>query len=267
VKTGKDGTYFQAGAPAGTYRLSVIEKGITLAAADNLVIKLDDRIDQDFDLRKQDQQPAASASELDKAQKEAENRANAETQGAFNAGLAAFDAHNFDEAIKQFSLAAERRPKMPVIFARLGSTYSAAGKFNEAAGAYQKATELNPNNSGYIYSMGIAQCNANHIDECRAAIRKAVEISPALGATAYFTLGTLLVSHGMAKDGDEAFQLSIAHDPNKAESYYQISLLYFSQQATIPNAIPYLEKYLKLAPNGPNAAAAKGLLEAAKAVK
>src|SRR5262249_24519842 len=162
---------------------------------------------------------------------------------------------------------AERRPKMPVIFTRLGSTYNAAGKFNEAADAYQKAIELSPNNSGYIYNMGVAQCRADHINECRTTIKKAVDLTPSMGSSAYFDLGKMLVSRGMAKEADEAFQLSIAHDPNKAETYYQISLLFFNQQSTIPNAVPYLEKYLKLAPNGANAAAAKGLLEAAKAAK
>src|SRR5262249_16252233 len=203
LKTDKKGYYFQAGVDAGTYRVSVIENGVTLAAADNLILKFDDRIQQDFDLRKEAQrQTAAAGNVVDKAQKDAENRANVETQGAFNAGLAAMDARNYDEAVKQFSLAAERRPKMPVIFARLAAAYAAAGRFSEATDAYQKAAQLSPDNSGYLYNMGMSACRANRIDECRNAIRKAADIDPALGSTAYFNLGAFLVSRGLAKEAD-----------------------------------------------------------------
>ena len=154
---------------------------------------------------------------------------------------------------------------MPVIFARLAAAYAAAGRFSEATDAYQKAAQLSPENSGYLYNMGMSACRANRIDECRNAIRKAADLDPALGSTAYFNLGAFLVSRGLAKEAGEAFQLSIAHDPNNAETYYQVALLFVRDQATIGGAVPYLEKYLKLAPNGPNAAAARQLLDAARA--
>jgi tetratricopeptide (TPR) repeat protein len=198
---------------------------------------------------------------VDKAQREAENRANLETQGAFNAGVTAFEGGNLDEAIKQFSLAAERRPKMYVIFARLAAVYSEAERYNEATDAHKKAAELKPDDSWFFYNMGLSACRANRMDECRGGIAKSVELEPTRGAAAYFNLGSMLAAKGMGKEADEAFQKSVAYNPNNAETQYQIGLLYLKEASTIPNAIPYFEKYLKLAPAGPYAATVKQMLE------
>jgi hypothetical protein len=50
-----------------------------------------------------------------------------------------------------------------------------------------------------------------------------------------------------------------------AAAYYQLGISYFGTPATIPEAIPVLEKFLTMQPTGPDADAAKQLIEAAKA--
>jgi len=266
IKTDKNGSYFYGGLDKGVYRIAVLENGVAVAAVDNITLRLDDRHIQDFDLRKQNQNaPAANSAPIDKAQKEAENRANTETQGAFNAGLTALNAGNKEEAIKQFSLAAERRPTLPVIFARLGSAYAAAERFSEATDAYKKAAELKPDDASYQYNMGLSACRANRVEDCRSGITKAVSIDPSLGTTAYFNMGSLMAGRGSYTEAEEAFQKSAVHNPNNAETQYQLGLIYTREAATISKAIPYFEKYLKLAPTGPNAATVKQLLDAARA--
>src|SRR5438552_8254718 len=142
VKTDKNGIYSRQGVDDGTYKVAVIRDGATLASAD-VVVSLGFRVDKNFDLSKSQQSTtSAVAVVMSKAQKDAEQKANSETQGAFNAGVTALNAKNYDEALKQFSLAAERRPALPVIYARLGETYTGTQKYNEAMDACKKATEL-----------------------------------------------------------------------------------------------------------------------------
>jgi len=262
IKTDKNGKYYYGGLPNGSYRLTVEQNGLPLAVAD-LKVAFGDTLTKDFDLR------AASATErgntrVDTALKEAERVANQETQGAFNSGLDALNARNYDEAIKQFLAAAAKRPKDYVIYARLGQTYSEAKKYSEAAQAYQKAVELKPNDAGYYNSMAIALGAAGMIDESRAAFVKAAELDPTLGGLAYYNLGLTFIHSGNAKDAADSFRKSLSYDANNVNTYYQLGLSLLSNADTTAEALAQLEKYLKLAPTGEFANAAKQVIAAMK---
>jgi len=262
IKTDKNGNYSKTGVDDGNYRMSVTHNGVSIAAA-TVSVSLGFRVDQNFDLRVN--QSSQNSGTMTKAQKEAEQKANTETQGAFNLGVTALTAKNYDEAIKQFSLAAERRPTLPVIFSRLGDTYMDAKKYSEAADAYKKATDLSPDNSGYFYNLGLAATRASKFDIAKPAIEKAVQLDPSIGGMAFLNYGKLLGEKGQDKEAAEALQRSIKQDPKGADSYYQLGLLYMKSAETMAASIPQFEKYLQLAPKGTDAGAAKQLMEAAKA--
>src|SRR5207237_9677035 len=63
----------------------------------------------------------------------------------------------------------------------------------------------------------------------------------------------------------DAYKKAIEYYPQMAQAYYQLGISYFGQPNTIPEAIPVLEKFLSMQPTGPDAEAAKQLIEAAKA--
>jgi len=262
VKTNNKGVYLYRG-EFGLYRVTVYKDGNPVAAVDGIRLNFQDTLTQNFDLRTQAQGKGPARVELDKAQKEAENRAAAETQGAFTAGVTALNAGSNDEAIKQFLLAAERQPKMSAIYMRLGSAYQAAGKYNEAADAFKKATQLTPDATSF-QNYGNLAVQAGRVDEGMAAIAKSVELDPARGGKAYMTLGMLLADGQFNKEARDAFQKSITLSPNSPDAYYQRGLLELRDPKTVPDAVPLFEKYLKLAPKGENAVAAKELLDAAK---
>jgi tetratricopeptide (TPR) repeat protein len=265
VKTNSKGVYLYRG-EFGLYRVTVYKDGNPVAGVDDIRVNFQDTLTQNFDLRTTDQQQQGkgpASPPLDKAQKEAENRASAETQGAFTAGVTALNAGNNDEAIKQFLLAAERRPNMSAIYMRLGSAYQAAMKYNEAADAYKKASQLTPDAASFN-SYGNLAVQAGHVEEGIAAVQKAVELDPARGGKAYLTLGMILADQQLNKEARDAFQKSIALNPNGADAYFQRGLLELRDPKTMADALPLFEKYLKLAPKGENAAAAKELIDAAK---
>jgi tetratricopeptide (TPR) repeat protein len=265
VKTNNKGFYLYRG-EFGLYRVTVYKDGNPVAAVDDIRMNFQDILTQNFDLRSQDQQQLAkppASPVLDKAQKEAENRASAETQGAFTAGVTALNAGNNDEAIKQFLLAAERRPTMSAIHMRLGFAYQAAGKYNDAADAFKKATQLSPDAASF-QNYGNMAVQAGRVEEGITAVAKSVELDPVRGGKAYLTLGMLLADQQFSKESREAFQKSITLSPNSADAYYQRGLLELRDPKTMADAGPLFEKYLKLAPKGEYAAAAKELMEATK---
>jgi tetratricopeptide (TPR) repeat protein len=265
VKTDRNGRYIKTGLDDGPYQLQVVQDGVPVANATE-TISLGFRVDHDFDLRSQDkQQGGAGTAAISKAQRDAENKANNETNGAFNAGLNALKAGNFDEAVKQFNLANERKPNQPVVYNRLGETYTAAKKYNEATEAYKKATELKPDDADYFYQLGMAAGHAGKFDVAKSAVQKSVDLDPTKGGPAFFNLGALLDQAGQDKDAIEAMQRSIKQNPKVADTYYQLGLMMMKNAATIPDSAAMFEKYLQLEPKGPNAATAKELAAAAKA--
>ena len=79
----------------------------------------------------------------------------------------------------------------------------------------------------------------------------------------------MLVNTNNLKEAAEAFRKATEADPKFADAYYQLGVT-LTGMATVdssgkiapaPGTQEALQKYLELAPDGPNAAAAKSLIE------
>ena len=177
LKTNGSGIYQRMGMDDGTYRVSVIQNG-TVVAADNVTVSLGGRADKDFDLRNPTTTAGGGGTVVSKAQQEAEQKANSGTQGAYNAGITAMASRNFDEAIKQFSLAAQRQPKMPLIFARLAEANAGARKNLEAIDAYKKAIELKSDEPDYRYQLGMLYIQNNNMTDAATQFESYLKLAP-----------------------------------------------------------------------------------------
>jgi Flp pilus assembly protein TadD len=284
-KTNKNGNYTMSGLYQGRYRVTVVidGKGVMVHGVDpgdDIFVNDNSDVGVNFDLRKA---PAAApatpaagparaagasgaAGDDSKAAASAAARKNAaETKAAFEAGKKAMEEKNYEEAVKQFQLASEKDPKQHVIFGNLGLAFSNLKKYDESVAAYKKAIELKPDEAPYFSNMSLVFADTGKLDEASEAASKAAQLSPTLGGQGYYNIGAILTNKGKTKEAVEMFKKAIEIDPKNANSYYQLGIAYFGQTETIPQAIPALETYLKLQPTGPNAEAAKNLIEAAKA--
>ena len=140
-----------------------------------------------------------------------------------------------------------------------------AKKYDDSAAAYRKAIELKADEPAYFSNMSLALANAGKVDEATEAAQKAAQLNPAMGGQGFYNLGAILTNRGKTKEAVEAFKKAIDIDPMNAKAYYQLGIAYFGQTDTIPLAVPALESFLKLQPTGPDADAAKQLIDAAKA--
>ncbi len=256
------GQYTHAGLPTGAYKLSATREGRTLATLENIRVTFGGTTTADFDFKILSAQ--ANQDEA-RAQIEKEKAAAEAMKVSFEAGRLALTAKNYPEAVKLFQEAATTDPTQHVIFANLADAHSGARQFNEAAEAYKKAIELKPDEGAYHNNLGIALGNAGKVEEASAALQKAAEVSPTTAGQAYYNLGAVLTNRGRTKDAGDAFKKAIEFSPDMAPAYYQLGISYFGSPATIPEAVPVLEKFLVMQPTGPDADAAKQLIEAAKA--
>jgi len=244
VKTDNKGSYFHAGLPTGQYKISVMVNGAPVTFVDSVRVTFGGTTPVDFDLSKVTAPAGVSKEEQEKL--DAEKKAAEETKSAFNNGLAALQAKQYDEASRLLKEAADKDPTQHVIFANLGEALSGARKYEDAVAAYKKAIELKPDEFGYYNNLGIAYGNSGKIDEAKDALQKASEINPAQAPQAYFNLGAILSNKGRTKDAAEAFKKAIELKPDMSQAYLQLGISYFGNPATMQEAVPVLQKFIAM---------------------
>ncbi len=301
VKTDKKGHFFHAGLPLGTYRLILEVNGRDADSVDNVRTRLGDPTAVHFDLqekkRKQDaMQRAAESGQLtkeqardmspeqraaiEKAMKDREQamKKNAALNQAFNEGMAALQAKQWEQAVAAFVKASEMDAKQHVVWAQLAESYiGQAGTKTGAEGeqimakgleAYGKALELKPDDAAYHNNFALALVKAKKIPEAQAELTKAAQINPPGAGQYYYNLGAVLTNTGQTEPAGEAFKKAIEADPNYAEAYYQYGLNLISKASMTPDGkiVPpagtkeAFEKYIELKKEGPNVESAKQML-------
>jgi len=209
-----------------------------------------------------------------------------------NAAKTAAEANppDYDTAIADLNDANQIDPSRDLIWFKLGDYYRlSAGKqtdsaekqkrLDSAVDSYQKAIQLKmtaatdkdpnagKNLAAYYNNLAEAYAKGNKVDDAVTTYSLAAQVDPTSAAQYYFNTGAVLTNAGRADEALAAFDKCIAADPTRAEAYYQrgVNLL---GKATIqgdktvpaPGTAEAFQKYLELAPNGPNAQNAKDLL-------
>jgi tetratricopeptide (TPR) repeat protein len=302
VKTDKKGHYFHAGLPLGQYIVHLDVDGKEVDSVKGVRTRLGDPVPVNFDLAGRAQQQAAmqKAAEtgevtqevtrdmtpeqkaaLEKAMKErsAAMQKNKALNDAFNGGMEAMKAQQWETGIAQFSKAAEMDPKQHVIWAQLADCYSNAAKAKTGAErdglaakgleAYSKAIELKPDDASYINNYALALARAGKFTEAQTELEKAATLDPTNAGRYFYNLGALLTNAGQLEPAGTAFKKAVDADPNYADAQYQYAM-YLVAKASLdpktgamtfpPGTREGLEKYVQLKPDGPFAESAKSLI-------
>lgn len=230
-------------------------------------------------------QPQLTKEQLAKIQEEQKKRDAArqkmeQLNAKFGSGMEALRNKNCDVAVADLSAAAELDPGQHVVFANLGEAYMCHSRVKsgderkealaKAQENYEKAIALKPDDSSYQNNYGLALANAGKVVEAQAALTKAAQLDPTNAARYYYNLGAVLTNTGKVEEAAEAFRSAIKTDPNYADAHYQLGIA-MTGKATldpktgktipVPGTVEEFQKYLELQPNGPNAEAAKSMIQ------
>ena len=219
---------------------------------------------------------------LDKSIKErqAAMSKNKALNDAFNAGRDALTAKEYQTAIDKFKAASEMDSKQHVIWGNMADAYAgvatkATGEdqtkaFDGAFDAYKKALELKPDDPAYHNNYGLLLARAKKFDEAKTELQTAAALDPPGAGKYFFNLGAVLVNGGNYSPAEEAFKQAIAADPNYADAHFQYGVALMAKATTTndgkvvppPGTAEAFQKYLELKPDGKDAEAAKGMLQA-----
>jgi tetratricopeptide (TPR) repeat protein len=251
MKTNKKGEFMQIGLSSGPYKVT--------ATKDKLTASQSVRISQG--------RPASAKLVLGAAGSPAEAAAVTALRKVLDEAVAATNAGKFDEAIAGFTKAAETQPTCFACFYNIGFAYAQKKDYDNAEANYKKAIELKADYADAYAGLASVYNAQRKFDQAAAASAKASELSSALGAPggaaggadALFNQGVVLWNGGKVADAKKAFESAIQANPNHAEAHYQLGMALVNE-GNLPGATTEFETYLKLAPEGPNAATAKGLV-------
>jgi tetratricopeptide (TPR) repeat protein len=250
TKSNKKGEFVQIGLPPGDYKV-VAEKDKTGSNEAGGRVSISRPLEVRLVLG------AGGPSKADLAK-------TAELKKAFEEGVAASRTGNHDEAIAKFQAAAALNEKCFDCYYNIGFSYAQKKDYDKAEEAYKKAVELKPDYSEAYNGLANIYNAQRKFDLAAEASKKAMDSTPGLAGgagnpDAMFNQGVILWNAGKIPEAKKQFEAVVAAKPDHAEAHYQLGMALVNE-GNLQGAAAEFDKYLQLAPTGPNAATAKSLL-------
>jgi tetratricopeptide (TPR) repeat protein len=263
TKSNSKGDFIQIGLRPGNYKVTASTKELG-AQTFNVRVRLGDPSEVNFILG------AGNAGNAGGAAAAAEAAKTAALKKVFEEGVALSRAGSFDEAIAKFTDAATMVPNCFDCYYNIGYAQMQKKDYTKAEEAFNKSVELKPDYVDAYNGLATVYNAQKRFDKAGEASQKASELATAAGplgggggVDAEYNNGVIDWNAGKIADAQAHFAKVIEMKPDHAEAHYQLAMA-FLNQGKMTEAITYFDKYLALAPTGPNAAAASGILKQIK---
>ncbi len=155
-------------------------------------------------------------------------RAQAALVEAYNAGLKALEAKQYQTAIELLSRASTLDPKQHVVWGQLAKAYEGFADANtgtersrlllRAVEAYRQAVELRPGEAGYQNNYGLALAKTGNVAEARAAFDRAIQADAAHSASYRLNLAIILRRAGQDREAVETLVPIAPESPTYAKA-------------------------------------------------
>lgn len=237
LTTDKDGRFYRRGLQAVEYELAVQLEGYQPV---NDKVKLVAGTDRNFDFTLA--------------------RATAGGSKEFQAGVAAFNAGNFELAATEFQAAIAQAPKVPALHANLALAYLRLNRTRDAVASLENAAALGPDDAPIQYQLGSAYVEIQEYDKAVAALQKGLAGKPDLAADplaveAVSTLGAVYFAQGKLADAETEFQRVLAVKTGAAGATLGMAKIHFSRN-DVAKALELFEQVVAAHPGTPEAAQA-----------
>jgi len=254
-KTNKKGEYIQIGLTGGSYKITA-EKDKLGSAPVTVNVRVNNTAQADLVLG------VASAA----ATKEAQEK-NAALKKVFEEGVALSSAGKHAEAVAKFNEGIGLSATCYDCYNNVGYSYAQLKDWEKAEAAYKKSIEIKADDATAHSGLATVYNAERKFDLAAEEGAKATQLSSTLSAAgggggnadAQYNQGVILWNAGKTADAKKAFEGAIAANPNHAEAHYQLGMALVNE-GNMAGAATEFETYLKLAPEGPNAATAKSIV-------
>lgn len=158
----------------------------------------------------------------------------------FNAGLAAYNAHDFQKSVKYYYDAAKYDYNGGRTYSLISDAYMQMQDTTAALKAAQEGFEKYPEDNGILTSMIDLYLKMDKTEEAMKYLSMAIEQDPG-NVTYYFAQGTLYERFGDEENAIKSYEKAIEVDPTFFNAYYNLGALYYNKgvkQIEVANAVP-----------------------------
>ncbi len=174
---------------------------------------------------------------------EQDNPGVVDTVIIFNAGLAAYNAEDYDKAIDYYGEAAEYGYNGARTYSLMANAYQLKGDTIGALEILQEGFEKYPADNNVLTSMIQIYLDLKKTEEAMRYLDLAIEQDPE-NATYYFAKGTLHETLDQEDQAITAYEKAIERNPDYFDANYNLGALYYNkgvQQIEVANNIPTSE--------------------------
>jgi tetratricopeptide (TPR) repeat protein len=139
---------------------------------------------------------------------------------AVQAGIEAFQAHNFAAAEHIFSQLVQAEPSGRN-YALLAMAEAGKGKLIQAIADFKKSIQLGDHNPSSYYNLGVAYLETRQPGEAVQEFRKAIQANPSF-RSAHYALGVALLSSGRAAEASKVFNEAIRETPDDPRPWVEL---------------------------------------------
>jgi predicted Zn-dependent protease len=155
--------------------------------------------------------------------------------------------NNYDQAIREYSLALEQNPRLPQMHYRIGQLYlrqAAADADDKAMVEFAKEKQVNPQSAVSDLAMGDIDLHDHKLDAARPLYEEAVRLDPTL-SEARVGLAKILLEQKDADGSIRQLQAILVDHPESAEAHYVLMMAY-RQQKKMPEAAAEMATFNRL---------------------
>jgi tetratricopeptide (TPR) repeat protein len=155
--------------------------------------------------------------------------------------------NNYDQAIREYSLAIEQNPKMPQMHYRIGQLYlkqAGPDADDKAMSEFQKEKLVDPQSAVADLAMAGIDMHAQKLSDAQPLYDEAARLDPSL-VEAKVGLAKILLAQHQADEATQQLQAIIAENPGSAEAHYVLMTAY-RQQKKMPEAAEQMAIFNRL---------------------
>lgn len=152
------------------------------------------------------------------------------------------DDGQLQQALREYQLALDTKPRLLQAHVNLISIYGALGSLPEAQKHYQAALEIDPRNADASYNYGLALSEQKRFEEAEGAFRKSLELDPS-SADAHNNLGYTLERQQRIREAEASYRRAITAQPNHREAHFNLARL-LEKRGRFLEAIGHLQETL-----------------------
>jgi tetratricopeptide (TPR) repeat protein len=276
TKTDKKGNFVYVGLPLDNYKVTLQDPGGKTLFWITKKAEMGEPTQADFDLPKElarAQQEAKSnpAAQQQAAQQEKEQKEFTNLKQVFDQGQALDNQKQYAEAAAMYQKgeAMAKGKNLGVVLEHEAVSYQNAKMYDQAVAIYQKLIAADPANASYHSNLGTTYAMMGKPTDAEAECAKAAQATPADATKCYFNLGAIAHNSGRMDDAAAAFKKVTELDPKNADAFFlegqalmgKATMGADGKVVPAPGTVEALQSYLQLAPSGPHAAEAQGMLQ------